>query len=100
MLDLSRIAGFDWDDGNSRKNADKHRVTQAEAEQVFIDEQILLTDDLDHSEVEVRYQALGRPMDGRTLHVSFTVRQNGALIRVISARDMNRKERARYETQA
>ena len=36
MIDLERIAGFDWDDGNSRKSADKHRVGQAEAEQVFL----------------------------------------------------------------
>ena len=95
MIDFARIAGFDWDDGNSRKNDDRHGV--AEAEQVFIDERILIADDVGHSETEIRYQALGKTSEGRRLHISFTLRQDGMLVRVISARDMNRKERARYE---
>jgi hypothetical protein len=36
-------------------------------------------------------------IDGRRLHVTFTLRDGGKLIRVISARDMHRKERAHYE---
>jgi uncharacterized DUF497 family protein len=99
MIDFARIAGFDWDDGNGRKN-DRHGVTQAEAEQVFIDERILIADDVSHSETEIQYQALGETSEGRRLFISFTLRQKGTLIRVISARDMNRKERARYETHA
>jgi uncharacterized protein len=31
------------------------------------------------------------------LHISFTLRQSGTWIRVISARDMHRKERVIYE---
>jgi hypothetical protein len=97
MIDLTRIAGFDWDEGNNRKNADKHGVTRSEAEQGFIDERTLLADDVEHSGTEARYQALGETSNGRRLHASFTLRQNGTLIRVISTRDMNRKERDRYE---
>ena len=100
MIDLARVVGFDWDDGNSRKNVDKHAVTQTEAEQIFSSERTLLTDDVGHSAAEARYQALGETSDGRRLHVSFTLRQNGTLIRIISARDMNRKERAHYEAEA
>jgi uncharacterized DUF497 family protein len=100
MIDLMNVIGFDWDDGNIRKNVDKHSVTQAESEQVFIGERLLLADDVDHSAAEARYQALGETLDGRRLHVSFTLRQNEVLIRIISARDMNRKERARYEAEA
>lgn len=100
MLKLADVLGFDWDDGNIRKNVDKHAVTQAEAEQVFNDGGILLSADVGHSASEVRYQALGETLERRRLHISFTVRQNGTLIRVISARDMNRKERARYEAEA
>jgi uncharacterized DUF497 family protein len=100
MIDLARVVGFDWDDGNVRKNVDKHAVTQAEAEQVFSSARILLTDDVGHSAAEARYQGLGETLDGRRLHVSFTLRQSGTLIRIISARDMNRKERARYEAEA
>ena len=96
MIDLSAIEGFDWDDGNARKSLDKHGVTQAEAEQVFAGEP-LLAEDFKHSQAEVRFQALGETVEGRRLHVSFTLRSSGKKIRVISARDMNHKERANYE---
>jgi uncharacterized protein len=99
MIDFDRIGGFDWDDGNRRKN-EKHEVTQPEAEQVFADPNILIAHDIAHSEREARYQALGQTFEQRRLHVTFTLRRDGSLIRVISARDMNRKERARYEGQA
>jgi uncharacterized DUF497 family protein len=96
MIDLTFIDGFDWDDGNARKNLDKHDVTQAEAEQVFIGEPVL-AEDIKHSEPEARLQALGETIDGRRLHVTFTLRDGGRRIRIISAGDMNRKERATYE---
>jgi uncharacterized DUF497 family protein len=75
-------------------------VSQAEAEQVFLNEPLLILDDVGHSASEPRYHALGKADDGRKLHVTFTVRGHGMLIRVISARDMHRKERARYEKEA
>ena len=96
MIDLSGIVGFDWDRGNTRKN-DKHGVSMAEAEQVFFNAPLLLLDDERHSQKEARHQALGRTDDGRLLHLTFTLRKSGSLIRVISARDMHRKERAFYE---
>jgi len=95
MIDLAAIEGFDWDSGNARKNLDKHGVTQTEAEQVFANEP-LISDDLAHSQAEVRFQALGETMSGRLLHVTFTLRGDGSKIRVISARDMNRKEKVIY----
>jgi uncharacterized DUF497 family protein len=100
MPDFALIVGFEWDTGNARKNLDKHGVTQAEAEQVFTDERLMVVDDIAHSESEVRYQALGRTASGRRLHVTFTLRADGTLIRIISARRMNRKERAYYEAEA
>ncbi len=100
MLDLGQIVGFDWDDGNSRKSAEKHTVSQAEAEQVFADPRLLMSEDFKHSQNEARYQVLGRTLDGRLLHVTFTLRQNQTRIRVISARSMNRKERGYYEQEA
>lgn len=99
MIDLAATEGFDWDDGNARKSSDKHSVTQAEAEQVFAGEP-LLAKDFEHSQAEVRYHALGETIEGRHLHVTFTLRADGRKIRVISARDMNRKERAIYEQKA
>jgi uncharacterized DUF497 family protein len=96
MIDLVSIEGFEWDDGNARKSLDKRGVTQTEAEQVFAGEP-LLAEDIKHSEAEPRFQALGETIEGRRLHVTFTLRDNGKKLRVISARDMNRKERAIYE---
>ena len=100
MLDLSRIEGFDWDEGNSRKSVEKHDVSQSEAEQIFFNDPLLVVEDVSHSVREFRLQALGRTDDGRLLHVSFTLRGDGRLIRVISARTMHRKERLRYEHEA
>lgn len=96
MIDLGKIVGFNWDDGNARKN-EKHSVSMAEAEQVFFNAPLLLLDDTSHSQKEPRLHALGKTDEGRTLHITFTLRQSGQLIRVISARDMHRKERAIYE---
>lgn len=97
MIDLTQISGFDWDEGNSRKSAQKHNVIQSEAEQLFFNQPLLLLEDIVHSQKEARYHALGITDDGRQLHVTFTLRAKGTLIRVISARDMNRKERNIYE---
>jgi uncharacterized protein len=97
MLDLSQIVGFDWDDGNSRKSLDKHSVSQMEAEQVFVDPRLLIFIDEKHSAQEIRYHAYGSTAAGRRLQVSFTLRQDATLIRVISVRSMSRKERVRYE---
>jgi uncharacterized DUF497 family protein len=89
-------AGFDWDDGNARKN-EKHGVSKSEVEQVFLNQPLLLADDLKHSKREQRFHALGRSDQDRWLHVTFTERGEGTLIRPISARAMSRKERAVYE---
>jgi len=97
MLDWGLIEGFDWDSGNARKSADKHGVSQAEAEQVFFNAPLLLFEDKQHSTVEVRFHSYGRTNGNRLLQVSFTMRAEGRLIRVISARDMSRKERAVYD---
>ena len=87
---------FDWDEGNVRKN-EKHGVTQTEIEQVFLNPSLVTIQDERHSQAEVRYHALGRTDSGRLLHVTFTLRNGGRLIRPISARDMHRKEKTFYE---
>jgi hypothetical protein len=96
MVDLSTVVGFDWDDGNARKN-ERHGVSSAEVEQVFFNAPLLLLQDPRHSNAEARFHALGKTLDDRRLHVSFTLRKEATLIRVISARDMSRKERTIYE---
>jgi len=100
MIDWMRVEGFDWDDGNSRKSADKHGVSQAEAEQIFFNDPLLVVEDVRHSEREARFHALGHSDAGRLLHVTFTLRGGDTMIRVISARSMHRRERSRYEQES
>lgn len=99
MIDLKQITGFDWDGGNVRKSAEKHKVSQPEAEQVFFNQPLLILSDFGHSQQETRFHALGKTDDKRQLHIAFTLRikAGNQLIRIISARDMHRKERSKYE---
>jgi uncharacterized DUF497 family protein len=92
---LKGCTGFEWDDGNLEKNWELHRVSFWEAEEIFFNEPLVIMADREHSEKEARYLALGRTDSGRLLFISFTVW--GPLIRVISARDMTRKEARTYE---
>jgi len=94
---LDACTGFDWDEANAGKNWELHRVAPKEAEDVFFNEPLLVRSDVRHSGREKRYYALGQTGSGRFLFVAFTIR--GPLIRVISARDMNRRERDAYASQ-
>lgn len=100
MIALRQPVRFEWDAGNERKSLDKHDTSRAEAEQVFLNEPLLLLSDPGHSLIETRYHALGVTGEGRRLQVSFTLRQGGAVVRVISARAMRRQERALYDQEA
>ena len=99
MIDWSNLTGFEWDVGNERKSIAKHDVSQAEAEQLFFNEPLLMVHDQKHSGAEIRIHALGQTDIGRLLHITFTMRQQDTKIRVISARDMSRKERTHYDRQ-
>jgi uncharacterized protein len=93
---LAAATGFDWDPGNREKNWLGHDVTNTECEQVFFNERLVVFSDAKHSQDEDRFYALGRTSADRRLFVVFTMR--GTLVRVISARDMSRKERTLYAT--
>ena len=97
MIEFTRIVGFQWDQGNARKSVEKHGVSQTEAEQVFCNESLLVVEDAKHSGSETRFHALGVTDSGRRLHVTFTLRMEGTRIRVISTRDMHRRERAIHD---
>ena len=92
---LDACVGFDWDVWNAGKNWDLHQVTPEEAEEIFFHEPFLVAGNLRHSSGEKRYQGLGSTSRGRKLFVSFAIRRQ--LIRVVSVRDMNRREREQYE---
>jgi len=86
--------GFQWDDGNSEKNWISHQVAKSECEQIFFNQPLVIGNDEKHSKIEKRYYVLGQTDSDRQLYIVCTVRQN--LIRVISARDMSKKEREVY----
>jgi len=95
---LARATGFEWDSGNAPKVVSRHGVEPGECEQAFFVEPFVVTFDAKHAGREARWRALGRTFDGRQLYIVFTFRgPNETLIRVIQARDMNRKERQAYE---
>jgi uncharacterized DUF497 family protein len=91
---LFGASGFDWDAGNLEKNWLKHGVSPLEGEQLFFNQPLVVAPDVKHSGKEARFYVLGRTDSDRYLFVVFTLR--GRKIRVISARDMSRKERKVY----
>lgn len=93
---LQRASGFQWDAGNAAKNRDSHQVRASECEKIFFNRPLIVAADAAHSEQEERYFVLGQSDSGRELFLVFTLRGN--LIRVISARDMSRKERKAYRS--
>ncbi|MDO9549309.1 MAG: BrnT family toxin [Candidatus Marinimicrobia bacterium] len=94
---FTNCKGFDWDAGNAEKNWEKHKVSQLECEQAFFNRPLLVEEDKKHAEIEPRWYLLGQTDKERKLFIVFTIRRN--LVRVISARDQNAKERALHEKQ-
>lgn len=95
MRFITRPFEFLWDPGNKDKNLIQHKVTNEECEETFFDlNKRILKDDL-HSYTEKRYILLGKSKKGRLLFIVFTMR--GKKIRIISARDLNKRETYLYE---
>ena len=92
----SGMDSFGWDRWNKDKNWIKHSVSYRECEEVFFNEPRVIYKDVKHSKFEYRFGILGETDNKRLLHIIFTVRENK--IRVISARDQNRKESKYYES--
>ena len=90
-----RVVGFQWDKGNIDKNLLKHGINDQECEEVFFDSNKKILKDILHSGKEDRYILLGQTKLGRLLFVVFTIRNNK--IRIISARNLNKKEKHLYE---
>lgn len=95
LKSLNETNGFQWDKGNDTKSASKHHVTCYEAESIFRNRPLVIGNDIAHSKTEPRAFALGKTNEDRLLYISFTIRND--LIRVISARPMNKKEKNHYE---
>jgi hypothetical protein len=93
-ISIPEFEGFDWSGGNAEKNWKRHHVPPLEAEQMFFNAPLLAGTDAAHSGKEKRFYALGQTDEGRELFVAFTMR--GQRLRVVSVRDMSRKERKVY----
>lgn len=92
------FSGFEWDDGNRQKNWTKHQVAWWECEQAFFNQPLYVFPDPKHSRSEQRFTALGVTNLGRLVFLVFTRRHHK--IRVISARDMSKRERTAYYEKA
>ncbi len=96
MIRLPKPILFMWDTGNKDKNWLKHQVSNTEAEECFFDKNKRLVNDIFHStDEEKRFILFGKTRQERLLFIVFTLRQDK--IRIISARDVNQKERPIYE---
>jgi uncharacterized protein len=93
--ELQACIGFVWDQGNTDKNLEKHGVADSECEEVFFNDPLMAAEDPEHSAEERRAFVLGQTSLGRRLFVAFTIRHQQ--IRVISARDMTKQEKERYD---
>lgn len=96
LIGMPDFEGFDWTGGNAEKNWDRHQVSPLEVEQVFFNSPLLAGEDEAHSQQEKRLFALGQTDEGRELFIAFTIR--GRKLRVVSARDMSRRERKVYRS--
>lgn len=94
-LDLAKIDGFDWDEGNL-EHIKRHEVEYSECEEIFLNKQlIMIADDDEHSNLEERFNVFGISSEERKLALVITIRKNK--IRVITARDQNKKEKVALE---
>lgn len=94
MVSKKKILEFEWDKGNLDKSYQKHGITTNEAEEIFLDDDLVELNDIKHSQVEKRFLAIGKTFQKKILLAAFTVRKNK--IRIISIRRANNKERRIY----
>lgn len=87
-----------WDKGNLDKNWLKHQVLTSESEEIFYDDSKIILKDILHSNTEDRFIILGKTKKNRLLFIAFTKRNNK--IRIISARNADKKEKKLYEKNA
>jgi hypothetical protein len=98
MIKVKEPIKFQWDKGNKDKNWERHKVANRECEEIFFDKNKRIFKDNLHSKKEERFILLGKTKRGRLLYTVFTIRNKK--IRIISARDINKKEKHLYEKKA
>ena len=96
-----QTTGFEWDAGNSGK-CQKHGLSLNEIEDFFRQENIYIAPDINHSQKEQRFLAVGKSTKSKPMFVVFTLRNKGRsyLIRPISARYMHEREAKKYDEES
>lgn len=92
---MPKLIIFEWDKGNQDKNYLKHGIAPRRAEEAFLDDKLILIEDIKHSQKEKRHIVIGKNNDGKILFTVFTKR--GKKVRIISVRTAIKKERSQYE---
>jgi uncharacterized DUF497 family protein len=87
---------FEWDEAKNKKNQQKHKVSFEEAKTAFYDQNALVIFDPDHSEDEERFILMGLSQNLNLLVVCHCYRANDDVIRLISARKADTKEKRAY----
>jgi len=87
---------FEWDEKKSAANRRKHGISFAEARTAFLDEDARLIPDPEHSHEEERFVLLGLSISVRLLVACHCYRQEGDVVRIISARKADRDEIEQY----
>jgi uncharacterized DUF497 family protein len=88
---------FEWDRAKATANAKKHKVTFEAAKSVFYDDFAVQFFDEDNSSAEDRFLLLGMSSDARLLLVCHCEREEGEVIRIISARKATQQEAKFYQ---
>lgn len=90
---------FEWDPVKAVSNAKKHKITFEVAKTVFYDEFAVQFFDEEHADAEERFLLLGMSSDARLLLVCHCERQDGDVVRIISARKATQSEAQHYQGQ-
>jgi len=95
-IDMEELI-FEWDDEKEQKNIKKHKIDFSTAAHVFSDNCRIEKYDGKHSEDEDRYKVIGA-INGHLMIivVSYTMRNDEKVIRMISARKAEKEEREEY----
>lgn len=91
---------FEWDARKAASNLSKHKVSFAEAAEVFRDPLALTLFDTDHSENEERWVTLGQTKNRRLVVVIHTWHEESSdlfHVRIVSAREATAHEVKQYE---
>jgi uncharacterized protein len=87
---------FEWDTAKAASNKKKHGISFQEAQSVFYDEFAVQFYDEENSEAEDRFLMLGFSDEARLLIVCHCERNQGKIIRIISARKATPNESKHY----